>query len=241
MITHDGSFTAFFTAFLVALSRGEDFGPEEGGLFETKSVSPDDRLVEQWLARTKQAYGSEVVSDFLALFFSEEKDRESLFLSYAKLLEKKGKTIRNARQEPIIARIMKIRRAYFFEVHRFQGLVRFREIQGWLYAPIEPTYHILPYLWSHFHRRLPREKWIIHDTGRDVAVLYDGEIHWTNGFSLDGTLEELVSEREKEIQALWKGFYQSIAIPERKNPRQQRQMMPKKYWKYLVEKENNPA
>ncbi len=237
MITHDGSFTSFFTAFLVALQEGDDFGPAEGGLFETQSIPPDDTRVEQWLKKVRENYGSDVVSDFFALFFSEEKDRESLALGYAKLLEKQGKSIRNARQEPVIARVMKIRRAYFFEVHRFQGLVRFREVQDWLYAPIQPTHHILPYLWSHFRRRLPRERWIIHDTERDVAVLYDGDIHWTDGFSLDGRLEDLVSEREKEIQSLWKAFHQSIAIPERKNPKQQRQMMPKKYWKYLVEME----
>ena len=44
-----------------------------------------------------------------------------------------------------------------------------------------------------------------------------------------------ISEREKEYQQLWKTFFQTIAIEERKNPRLQMQFMPKKYWKDLVE------
>ncbi|QJR21254.1 DUF4130 domain-containing protein [Brevinematales bacterium NS] len=237
MIVHDGGFESFFTALVMALEREEEFTGEGDSLFATEKVSPDPERVEKWLHAMRMSYGEEVIADFMALFFSEDLERERLSLRYALLLKEKGNTIRRALHHEVIHKVMKIRRAYFFEIHRFQGLVRFREIGGWLYGPIEPTYHILPYLWTHFRRRLPHERWILHDVGRDVAVLFDKEIHWASGFVLQDTLPHLESEKEKEIQTLWKSFYQSIAIPERKNPRQQRQMMPKKYWKYLVEKE----
>ncbi|NPV39004.1 MAG: DUF4130 domain-containing protein [Brevinematales bacterium] len=237
MIVHDGGFESFFTALVMALEREEEFTGEDDSLFATERVSPDPERVEKWLHAMHLSYGEEVISDFMALFFSEDLERERLSLRYALLLKEKGNMIRRALHHEIVHKVMRIRRAYFFEVHRFQGLVRFREIGGWLYGPIEPTYHILPYLWGHFRRRLPQERWILHDVRRDVAVLFDKEIHWASGFVLQDTLSRLESEKEKEIQALWKSFYQSIAIPERKNPRQQRQMMPKKYWKYLVEKE----
>ena len=43
------------------------------------------------------------------------------------------------------------------------------------------------------------------------------------------------SEEEKQFQKLWKTFFETIAIDERKNTRLQMQFMPKKYWKDLVE------
>jgi probable DNA metabolism protein len=44
-------------------------------------------------------------------------------------------------------------------------------------------------------------------------------------------------EQEEEFyQTLWKQYFKSIAIEGRINPRLQMQHMPKKYWKYLIEK-----
>ncbi|MCX7882547.1 MAG: TIGR03915 family putative DNA repair protein [Brevinematales bacterium] len=236
MIVHDGRFESFFTALVIALERKDTFAGPEESLFAEEKVPPESALVEEWFRSLRSQYGKEVLEDVFVLFFADTSHKEHLVLHYVLLLQEKGKTIRDALQDPIIHRVRKIRQAYFREVHRFQGLVRFRETGGWLYAPIEPTHHILPYLWPHFRRRLAKERWIIHDTSRDVAVLYDGKIHWAEGFVLQEDIHCLESEKEKEIQTLWKNFYHSIAIPERKNPRQQRQMMPKKYWKYLVEK-----
>ena len=43
---------------------------------------------------------------------------------------------------------------------------------------------------------------------------------------------------EKEIQELWKTFYKTVAIKERKNERCRMNFMPKKYWKYIIELED---
>ncbi|MDR2407664.1 MAG: DUF4130 domain-containing protein, partial [Bacteroidales bacterium] len=42
--------------------------------------------------------------------------------------------------------------------------------------------------------------------------------------------------QESRYQELWKTFWRAVAIQERKNPKLQRQFMPKRYWKYLIEK-----
>ena len=44
------------------------------------------------------------------------------------------------------------------------------------------------------------------------------------------------SEDEEYYQKLWQGFFDNIAIKNRNNPGLQRQLMPKRYWKYLIEK-----
>ncbi|HBG76385.1 MAG TPA: hypothetical protein DDW86_05450 [Clostridiales bacterium] len=41
---------------------------------------------------------------------------------------------------------------------------------------------------------------------------------------------------ELELQQLWKQYFEGIAIRGRYHPGLQRQFMPRRYWKYLVEK-----
>ena len=48
-----------------------------------------------------------------------------------------------------------------------------------------------------------------------------------------------LSNREKEIQEIWKKYFKHIAIKERKNSKLQKSFMPVRYWKYLVEKEED--
>ena len=47
-----------------------------------------------------------------------------------------------------------------------------------------------------------------------------------------------LSEEEKEMESLWKVFYKTIGIDARRNDRCRRNFMPKKYWKYILEVED---
>jgi probable DNA metabolism protein len=42
---------------------------------------------------------------------------------------------------------------------------------------------------------------------------------------------------EKAVQELWKRYFTSTAVRTRENRRLQQHFMPKKYWKYLPEKD----
>jgi probable DNA metabolism protein len=46
----------------------------------------------------------------------------------------------------------------------------------------------------------------------------------------------LLAEDEVLFQKLWKQYYKSICIQERKNDKVHRQLLPKRFWKYLPEK-----
>ena len=49
--------------------------------------------------------------------------------------------------------------------------------------------------------------------------------------------EKLMAEDEKLYQELWKGYFKAMTIKERINLKLQRQHLPKRYWKYLTEKQ----
>ncbi len=121
------------------------------------------------------------------------------------------------------------------ESHRMLGLVRFSSVEDdTFYAEIEPDNDILPLISGHFSRRMPGEKWIIHDRKRGTAAINQNGRPEILRIDLDRPPDRDLSE--DIYSGLWKNFYTSIAIKDRANPRQQKQFMPVRYWKHLVEK-----
>lgn len=61
---------------------------------------------------------------------------------------------------------------------------------------------------------------------------------------MDGEVEFLelkklnyeITEREQFFEEAWQDFYKSIAIAEKKNEKLMISNMPKRYWRYLIEK-----
>ena len=58
-------------------------------------------------------------------------------------------------------------------------------------------------------------------------------------FSLaDGKLsDDILSSDDHLLQDLWRTYFKAICIRERLNPRKQLNDMPRRYWKYLTEKQ----
>ena len=49
----------------------------------------------------------------------------------------------------------------------------------------------------------------------------------------------ILNQKEEFIEDLWKNYFKTIAIKERKNLRCQQNFMSKKYWKNIIEMEDN--
>lgn len=132
-----------------------------------------------------------------------------------------------------------------FEAHRFTGLIRFRIlVDGVQYAPFEPDNIIIGYLADHFKKRFHNNRWILHDTRRNLALYWDRDNlqsidideEFTTHVVAHGEIEEgRLTESESYYQQLWTTFHGAISNAKRKNLNLQRQYMPKRYWKYLVE------
>jgi probable DNA metabolism protein len=114
-----------------------------------------------------------------------------------------------------------------------KGFVRFQKAENDLMvAVIEPTYNIVNLLAEHFANRFPNMQWMIIDIKRGLGIHYDGrEIYEVCGNAAE------IPKINDEFSALWKGYYKSADIKERKNPRLQRRCLPVKYWKHLTEME----
>lgn len=158
------------------------------------------------------------------------------FILYAIKYRKKITYMRNLK---CVHEVLKISEYVIHENHKFKGFTRFKEINNHiLYAEIEPVNNILELLSRHFQKRLKNEYWIIKDVNRKLFSVYDKKKFYIV-LEANLKLEDFtISNEEKEIKEMWQLFYKTIGIKERKNDRCRMNFMPKRYWKYLIEMED---
>lgn len=149
-----------------------------------------------------------------------------------------GKAVMDMLQYEAVYRIFEMRRAVSREAHSYIEFLRFSQMEnGILAGCIRPKNHVLPLIAPHFSDRLPSENWMIRDDGRKMAAIHPAEASW---FLMDLTGKDLekmmeMSAHEREVEGLWRTFFQSVFIEERKNPRCQGNLLPLRYRTYMTE------
>ncbi|MFU0828704.1 MAG: DUF4130 domain-containing protein [Lachnoclostridium sp.] len=124
------------------------------------------------------------------------------------------------------------------ECHHYLGFVRFRETKSKiLLSKIKPKNDILRLIAPHFSDRLNTEDFVIYDEKRKTAVIHKSSLPWIYVRSDEFNMEqfEKLSDREEEFQSLWKSFFHTIAIQERKNPKLQRNNLPLRFRDNMLE------
>lgn len=139
---------------------------------------------------------------------------------------------------PDVAKVFELSRSVSNEAHMYEEFIRFRELEnGVLFSEISPKAQILTCIADHFTDRFPLENWMIYDKTHKVFLVHQEKKQWglVWGEEPDKHAADRVSEKEKEYEVLWKGFFDSIAIEERKNPRLQRTHLPLRYREEMPE------
>jgi probable DNA metabolism protein len=203
----------------------------EEGLF----VRTDPTAVDALFSRLRKQ-APDAVYTLWYFMMAETEGLESSLLHYIALALEHGDRINGHLTHSDVKAVVSAARKAGREAHRMKGLLRFEQLRDgtWL-ARMEPDHNVIQPLAKHFSRRLRGQQWFIYDVRRRSAA------HWDGRALQFGTLEQFsrpeLSDEEKEVQVMWRAFFRSIAIPERKNPHLQKSNMPAKYWKYLTEKQ----
>ncbi|MGV3599896.1 MAG: TIGR03915 family putative DNA repair protein, partial [Dyadobacter fermentans] len=131
------------------------------------------------------------------------------------------------------------------EKHRMEAFVRFQKTgDGIYYAHIEPDFDVLPLLSEHFQNRYADQRWIIYDLKRKYGLYYD--LEKTEEIELDEAPQmsilnalpsNLLDPKEELFTLLWQDYFKSTNIKARKNMRLHVRHVPRRYWKYLSEKQ----
>lgn len=178
--------------------------------------------------------------DFLSLkkiymvYLSTYKDKSMIIFKYLKIAFKLGRDVHNFLNIDIVRLIDTINKRVSIERHRFEGFIRFNSIsEKFLYSSIEPDNDILELLGEHFKSRFPREYFIIHDISREKALVYNTNFYEI--ITIDKDAYEKLRLYDDGYMNLWKAYFKSTTIDERTNLRLQCRMMPKRYWKHILE------
>lgn len=149
--------------------------------------------------------------------------------------------------DPDVLAVTNIGKKVMHERLRMMQFVRFQKAKDGTYIGIvSPDHNVLPLVIDHFSDRFRTQPWMLYDAKRQYGFYYDQHevtrITFEDSQQLpfsseDGKLNDsIISSDEKLYQELWRTYFKAICIKERMNPRKQLSDMPRRYWKYMTEK-----
>jgi len=245
--TFDGLLTCVFDAFnrkeFPEKITGEN---EQLPLFtESFRVITDDAKADRVLKALKRKISKPALDMLFISYLSELDGIEIRIFRYIQKALSAEKSIETNFADPDVLELSKIYKKVNREEDRIRQFVRFQKtVDGLYFAAMNPMYNVLPLTARFFKTRYADQAWIIYDVKREYGLYYDLKTVETVHFEqLPVALEtgrltsDQLDEYEKTFQNLWKDYLKAITIRERYNLKLQRQHMPKRFWKYLTEKQ----
>ncbi len=241
---YDGTWDCFLTAIHHYYYDKQQVTNIESALSYSPNLIDEYREIESDVQKAKTVEQAilnkisyESLDNIQRCFFSEIEGRETSILNYIKLGFKIGSRIDSMLGDLVVLNVLQPARKLSLECHRMLGLLRFELLENNIYyAQIKPDHNIITFISPHFKERFADQNWIIHDTGRNLASLYNTRKMLISYMDLSNIPE--LHQDEAKFQDLWKNYFKHIAIKSRYNPRLQKQFIPKRYWKNLTEKKS---
>lgn len=235
---YDGTFAGFLTCVWDALeSRAEPAAflrPGDGAtLWETREPATDvgraKRLYAALSRRVSPAFQSLVARGFLTCL----PQRELALWELIRRGLREGGRVRLDLSDPVMAKVNLAITKLWTEWDHLKGFVRFSELDGVLVGEIEPKNRVLPLLAPHFAGRYPGERLVLYDRTHHEAFLSDRG-RWKLLPAEDFHMGPAGAE-ERGFRAMWRRYYETIAIEGRLNPKCQSTHLPKRYRHVMTE------
>ena len=249
--TLDGLLTAVFDCFF---SKQQDVtllaDGEQLPLFadEPHVVHTDSGKAERvWKGLEKQLSKDGLHMITISWLSEERTLNQPLFNFICKVFRLKAKDLERNASDPDVLEVRNTCRRVLHEQLRMKQFIRFQKAKDGTYlAVVSPDHNVLPLIIDHFQDRFNDQPWLIYDAKRHYGYYYDGKtvIHVTFEdeasvpFDLsNGKMDaDVLSENDQLFQDLWRTYFKAICIKERMNPKKQLSDMPRRYWKYMTEK-----
>lgn len=237
---YDGSYEGMLCCIFESFAQKErpvSIQPEGAGqltLYPPRTVEtelPKARRVEAGLRRkaSDQAYSLVELG-----YYSCHAEKELLALEFTRLAMRHGRRAVSMLADDTVHELTRAVQKLTNEAHQFKQFVRFSiGDNGAMTAVIEPKNFILPLIAPHFCDRYPYESFLIYDESHGAALVSVQGRHEI--VPVDGYEQPKAGEEERKFRALWKLFYDTIAIEGRENPKCRMTHMQKRYWKHMTE------
>jgi probable DNA metabolism protein len=210
-----------------------------------KVVSDDVKANRVWNGLVKKLNGEWMKSIYKAFLSEQPATFQDLFEFIRYIIDNPTGAEANFGNR-FVLEISQMSHKVHREKHRMEAFIRFQKTADQIfYAHIEPDFNVLPLLIDHFKNRYADQKWIIYDLKRKYGLFYDLEnveeitFDFTAEMSpaLNALPENVLDPQEELYALLWKDYFRSVNIPARKNMKLHIRHVPKRYWKYLSEKQ----
>lgn len=249
--SYDKTFEGLLTAVFDAFNRKE-FPQQLVGeevtipLFtEVHEVVSGQEKAERVLNGLKSILSKSALRMLSVCFLSESDEVATSIFHYIRKTFEAKKSIELNFADPDVLYLSQVFKKVQREEEKMRQFVRFQKTtDGIFFACMEPRYNVLPLCSDFFEDRFADQQWIIYDIKRNYGLYYNLEKTELVRFDQlqvspeTGRLsEEQMDVAELDFQGLWRQYFQSAAIKERINLKLQRQHMPRRFWKYLTEKQ----
>ncbi len=247
ILLYDGSFDGFLSSVFEIYERRIDSpiikkeSEFQDVLFDTSEtvISNINNAKRVWNG-IKKLLKSNGCSTLYYAFLSEIDGIENTLFNVIKYAFDSQQNIISDYSNPDVLALSKTAKKVGREKHRMEAFVRFQQTKDDIYfSNIEPDFNVLPLIIKHFTSRYADQKWIIYDLKRIYGLFYNlikTEVI-TLDFNINSIKEELFTSEENQYETLWKDYFKSTNIEERVNKTLHVKHVPKRYWKYLSEKQ----
>ncbi len=249
----DGSFYGLLSAVFESYERKHKrvklLGKEvyEPGFFsENLEVATDTaKAIRVWNG-LKQKISPTHQKHFYSAFLSEQGAIFQHLFDYAHYIFDHPKGYDNNYGHEAVLAIAQMSQKVHREKHRMEAFIRFKKgNNGLFFALINPDYNVIPLITRHFKNRYADQAWIIYDEKRKYGIHYDlqnvheVQIDFRQAQAIVPAADDIsLDEKEELYTLLWKDYFKSTNIEARRNMKLHIQHVPKRYWRYLTEKED---
>jgi probable DNA metabolism protein len=249
-VIYNGSFENFFTA-IFEIYEYKIIEPDiqkeitaNASLFGAHIVYENKEKAARVLKSLQQKITPLAFRNLYKSFLSELSGIENSMLHYIKYVFKSANSVERDYSNADILLISQTAKKVDREKHRMEAFIRFQKTKDDLYyAIVQPDFNVLPLISKHFKDRYADQCWLIYDVRRKYGLYYDlktveeVKINFETGINDACLIKTIYDEEEELYQSLWQVYFDSVNIKARKNMKLHIQHMPKRYWKYLTEKQ----
>ncbi len=238
---YDGSYYGLFTAVFDAVySRREPADIVSADrlqlTFNTRfiEVKTDPDKARRVLTAARRKLGGNAMKRIYRAFLSSGDDREISIYRYLMLGFRLGGGANGFLTDPAVFRVSALSQNVSRETDKMMGFVRFSVMEGGAqYCRFSPENNLLPLLLPHFAARLSGIPFVMHDTRRGLLGIYDTKERYI--VSAEGFVPPESARGEESFEKMWKLFYDTVGIKERKNLKLMKQLMPARYFRHYWE------
>lgn len=237
---YDGTLAGFFCCVFESFARREIpfaiWTPEEEqpSLCPVREIPTDPERAGRVRRGIKEKLGPSAGKITAVGFLSGQEDKELILLRFLHYAFGVGPGALRQLGRPEVAEANGLVRSVEWEAEKLRGFVRFEESGGMLGGVIHPKNHVLPLLRPFFCSRIGGEDFLIYDASHGEVLFHQAGKTRLEKLEAPLALPE-PDAAESEYQKLWKQFYETLSIAERRNERCRRTHCPKRFWADMTE------